>query len=402
MSTTLLSARSDEGAKFHGKKPNLYDGLTATVAGFPDQFAEQAAKFASGVAEELRRCERAGEFPRDIYLELGRRGWIGPFAPTEIGGLGGGIAEYCIIEEEVARLGLVSPQVSIQGQRWLMDWGTAEQQERYLGPIARGELIFSESISEPGVGSSLKLMEATAQRDGTDWILNGRKTHVNLGHQSDVTMVFAMADEGLAAFLVDMDLDGVSSRQTDPIGLRLGPTADMFFDDVRLPASAQFGEPGRGMDLFLTTFNVSRLGNASELLGFGRRALAKAIRYASSRQVGDNKVTDFQGIKWVVADRYGDLKAASFARNHAATILDRGEDPSLATSLAKKLAIDAAEKAVNDCFALIGGHGLYTDADFGQLMHDVKVLRVAGGSVEVLRNFIARRILGSPTYEGLA
>jgi alkylation response protein AidB-like acyl-CoA dehydrogenase len=311
------------------------------------------------------------------------------------------VAEYCVIEEEVGRHGLVPPQISIQGQRWLIDWGTAEQKERYLGPMARGELIFSESISEPGVGSSLKLMRSTLRRDGGDWVLNGTKTHVNLGHQSDVTLVFAVAEEGLTSILVDMNLPGVSSKQTDPIGLRLIPTADMYFDNVRVPDSALLGAPGRGMDTFLTTFNVSRLGNASELLGFGRRALAHATRYAEARQVGDNVVTDFQGIKWTVADRYAELYAAALARNNAARLLDRGDEPALATSLAKKLCIDAAEHAVNDAFALIGGHGLYTDTDFGQLMHDVKVLRIAGGSVEVLRNYIARRVLRSETLEGL-
>jgi alkylation response protein AidB-like acyl-CoA dehydrogenase len=296
----------------------------------------------------------------------------------------------------------VSPQISIQGQRWLLDWGTSEQLERYLKPMATGRLIFSESISEPGVGSSLKFMRATAKRDNGDWLLNGTKTHVNLGHQSDVTLVFAMAEEGLSSFLVDMDLPGVSSKQTDPIGLRLIPTADMYFDNVRLPDAAALGAPGRGMDTFLSTFNVSRLGNASELIGFGRKALTDGARYARERQVGDHVVTEFQGIQWTLADRYADLYAASLARNQAAMILDRGEDPALATSLAKKLCIDAAERAVNDAFAMVGGHGLYHDTDFGQLMHDVKVLRIAGGSVEVLRNYIARRVLRSERFEGLA
>jgi alkylation response protein AidB-like acyl-CoA dehydrogenase len=357
----------------------VYEGLVTRLEDFPSGVSADIAALGDEASEELRRCGRACEFPRDIYQEMGRRGWVGPFAPTNVGGLGGGTAEYCVIAEEVARHGLVSPQISIQGQRWLMDWGTREQQQRYLGPIARSDMIFSESISEPGVGSSLKAMRATARRDGSDWILSGRKTHVNLGHQSDVTMVFAMTDAGLSSFLVDMDLPG-----------------------VRLPTGAVFGEPGHGLDTFLTTFNVSRLGNASELLGFGRRALAEAIRYASGRQVGEHLVTDFQGIHWILADRYADLVAASLARNHAANTLDSGGNPALVTSVAKKLAVDAAERAVNDAFALIGGYGLYSNTDFGQLLQDVKVLRIAGGSIEVLRNYIARRILRSESYEGLA
>jgi alkylation response protein AidB-like acyl-CoA dehydrogenase len=380
----------------------MYDGLELTVDGWLEPFLTEVAALADETRSELRRCTKGGEFPAEIFREMGRRGWVGPFAPRELGGLGGGVAEYCVIEEEVGRHGLVSPQISIQGQRWLLDWGTPEQKERYLAPMVRGELIFSESISEPGVGSSLKLMQATARRDNGDWIINGSKTHVNLGHQSDVTLVFAMAEEGLSSFLVDVDLPGVTTKQTDPIGLRLIPTADVFFDNVRIPQSAVLGSAGRGMDTFLSTFNVSRLGNASELIGFGRKALTDASRYAKTRQVGDNVVTDFQGIQWTLADRYADLYTASLARTHAAMVFDRGDPPARATSLAKKVCIEAAERAVNDAFALIGGHGLYTDTDFGQLMHDVKVLRIAGGSVEVLRNYVARRLLKDPGFEGLA
>ena len=282
---------------------------------------------------------------------------------------------------------LVSPQISIQGQRWLLDWGTPEQRARYLGGIARGELIFSESISEPGVGSSMKLMQTRAEPDGDDWILNGRKTHVNLGHQSDVTLVYAVTDAGLTAFLVDTDLAGVTTAQTDPIGLRLIPTADVELVDVHVPSGAVLGEVGRGMDTFFSTFNISRLGNASELIGFGRRALTEALRYAERRQVGDHVVTSFQGIQWTVADCYAELYGASLARDRAAMLAERGEEHALETTLAKKLAIDASEHAVNEAFALVGGHGLYTDTDFGQLLHDMKVLRdrrwIAGGPAEL-------------------
>jgi alkylation response protein AidB-like acyl-CoA dehydrogenase len=296
----------------------------------------------------------------------------------------------------------VSPQISVQGQRWLADWGTDEQKDRYLGPMARGELIFSESISEPGVGSSLKLMEATATPDGDDWILDGTKCHVNLGHQSELTLFYAIAPEGLTAFLVDTDLPGFSSEQTEPVGLRLIPTADMHFDGVRVPSSAVLGSPGRGMDTFFSTFNISRLGNASELIGFGRRALAEAVAYAREREVGAGVVTDFQGIQWTLADRFAALYGAALARNQAANVAVAGEDPGVATSLAKMMAIEASEAAVGEAYALIGGHGLYHDTDFATLVLDAKVLRIAGGSLEVLRNHVARSILKADDLLGLA
>ncbi len=379
----------------------MYVSLVFKDSAWPAETIAAMTAFATEHRQELRQHQQACEFPAEIYAEMGSRGWVGPFTPTDEGGSGLGVAEYCLIEEEVGRSGLVSPQISIQGQRWLIDWATPEQRQRYLPGIARGTMIFSESISEPGVGSSMKLMRTTAERDGSDWIINGTKTHVNLGCESHITLVYAIAPEGITAFLVDTDLEGVSMQHTDPIGLRLIPTADVMLDHVRVPGSALLGEAGRGMDTFFSTFNMSRLGNASELIGFGRRALADAIAYGSTREVGNSMVTDFQGIQWTVADCYSDLYGASLARDQAANLHDAGADVALATSLAKKMAIRASEHAVNESFALTGGHGLYTNTDYGQILHDMKVLRVAGGSLEVLRNYVARRILRDENYEGL-
>jgi alkylation response protein AidB-like acyl-CoA dehydrogenase len=398
----MCGAVEESGHALEAESPMLVEMDLGLGQEWYSTFTNEVEHFAQAHEAELVRCTRAAEFPREIYAEMGKRGWIGPYAPTERGGLGGGVKEYCVVLEAVARHNLVSPQISAQGQRWLLDWGTDVQVERYLGPITRGELIFSESISEPGVGSSLKLMKSTARRDGTDWVLNGRKTHVNLGAQCDVTLFYAIAEQGLTAFLVDTTEPGVVTRRTEPIGVRLLPTADVDFSDVRVSDSALLGVAGGGMQTFFSTFNVSRLGNASELIGWGRRALAQAIRYARVREVGSNVVTDFQGIQWTVANLYGALYGASLARNHAAELLDRGGDQPLATTLAKKLAIDAAESAVNEAFALIGGHGLYGDVDYGQLMHDVKVMRIAGGSLEVFRNHIARSVLQSHDLAGLA
>lgn len=379
----------------------MYAVLDFRDAAWAARTPSEMEAFADEHRKELRSSAREGVFPRELYAEMGRRGWIGPLTPAEQGGLGGGPAEYCLLTEEAGRHGLVSPQISVQGQRWLLDWGTPEQVERYLPGIAQGSLVFSESISEPTVGSSFKDMRATAVPDGDDWVLNGHKTHVNLGAHCAVTIFYAMAPEGLTSFLVDMDEPGVRTSQTDPIGLRLIPTADVWFSDVRVPSSALLGPPGAGLKTFLSTFNLSRLGNASELIGFGRRAMAEALVYARGRKVGDDTVTDFQGIQWTLADAYVALYGAALARDQAANLAARGEEHALATSLAKTLAVQAAELAGNESFALVGGHGLYHDTDFGALLHDIKVLRIAGGSIEILRNYVAKQLLHREDAGGL-
>jgi alkylation response protein AidB-like acyl-CoA dehydrogenase len=371
-------------------------------AAWIDATATTLGAFAVEHRAELDDANRAGRFPRDLYAALGTMGYLGPLVPVEQGGLGGGVAEYVVISEEVGRHGLVSGQIAVQGQRWLLDWGTAEQHEQWLRGIATGALVFSESISEKNAGSSFKAMKSTAIRDGSDWILTGSKTHVNLGADCDVTLFFAVAEEGLTTFLVDMTLRGIRTQVTDPIGLRLIRTADVELTEVRVPDAARLGPAGGGLQVFLSTFNISRLGNAAELIGLGRRALELGLQYGSARAVGDNLVTDFQGIQWMVADAWASLQAASLARDHAAMAHAQGEDIALHTTTAKQLAIIAAEQASNTSYSLVGGHGLYFDQPYTDIVNDIKVLKVAGGSAEIMRNFIARRVLKDAGHEGLA
>lgn len=351
--------------------------------------------------EELDECNRVCRFPAAAFRDMGKHGLIGVVTPAEFGGYGGSAPEYCLTTEAMARHDLVSSQIQIQGQLWLTDWGTDEQKRRYLPGLISGELIFSESISERKAASSLKQLSATARRSNGDWLISGEKIHINLGKESHVTLVYAMAEEGLTAFLVDTDLKGVRREHTNPIGCRMLPTADMYFEDVRIPNEAVLGAPGQGLATFLTTFNVSRLGNASELLGAAERGLAEATTYARERDVGNSRVTDFQGIQWLLADGYSQLYAASLVRDRAANLVAQGKPHSFEASLAKKVAIEAADKVINDCFSLVGGHGLYHDTPYGQLLYDIKILRVGGGSLEILRNYVAQQILKSETLMGL-
>jgi alkylation response protein AidB-like acyl-CoA dehydrogenase len=368
-------------------------------------WGERAVAAIRAIAEEFRDeiadCHRVGRFPAEAFKEMGRRGLIGVVAPVEFGGYGGDAPEYCLTTEAMARYNLVSSQIQIQGQRWLVDWGTVEQKQKYLPGMIAGTLIFSESISERGAASSLKQLKATARRSNGDWLINGEKIHINLGKESHVTLIYAMAEEGLSAFLVDTHLPGVERHHSDPLGGRLLPTADRYFKDVRVPNSALLGLPGQGLATFLSTFNVSRLGNASELLGAAQRGLSDATDYAREREVGPNHVTDFQGIQWILADCYAALYSASLARDHAANLVAAGKEHAFESSLAKKVAIEAAEKVINDVFSLVGGHGLYHDKPYGQLMFDIKTLRIGGGSLEVLRNYVAQQILKSPQLKGL-
>lgn len=371
-------------------------------AQFITKASSELAALANRHRSELDLAISQNDFPKSIYQELGKLGYLGPMIPIEYGGSGWDIAEYVIISEEIGRHGLVQGQVAAQGQKWLLDWGTPEQKQNWLPGLASGQKVFSESISEPNMGSSFKNMLATARRDGRDWILNGHKTHINMGYDCDVTLFYAIADEGITSFLVDTSLPGIKRELSEPIGLRMIRTADVIFENVRVPDSALLGKPGGGMDTFLSTFNISRLGNASELIGLSRRALELAINYGESRTVGTSQVTDFQGIQWMIAQAWTSLQAASLARDHAVITAEQNHDVALATAIAKRLSIAAAETAIDAAYSIMGGKALYADSPLLSISNDIRVLKVAGGSQEVLQNYIARSVLKDETHAGLA
>lgn len=338
---------------------------------------------------ELREFTRRGEFPQDLYTEGMEAGFGNAITPEAYGGPGGGAMEYAIVAQEVGLF-----QISFQMQRALLEAGTDAQKSRYLPRFAEGDYVGAIGISEPETGSSLKSMDTHAERTDGQFVLNGAKTHVNLAAQADLHKVYAMTDEGLTAFLVEDDNPGLTvTDEGDPIGTRYLPIYDIELDDCEVPASQVLLEPGEGYEVFFKTFNFSRIGNASELLGHGWRALEQAIEWADQREVGDDVVTDFQGIRWKAAELYTRLRAAEYLRDEAAWRIDTGKDATLATSMAKLAAANAAVPATTESMQITGAHGLYYDQPFVQHFLDAKTLEIAGGSREIMKNVIADKIL---------
>jgi alkylation response protein AidB-like acyl-CoA dehydrogenase len=332
---------------------------------------------------------RRSTFPRAVYTDGMERGFGCVITPEEYGGGGGGAMEYAVVAEQVGLF-----QISFQLQRALLVGGTDAQKERYLPQFAAGDAVGAISISEPETGSSLKSMDTVAVREGDGFVLDGIKSHVNLAAEATVHKVYAVTEAGLTAFLVDDDNPGLTvTEKHDPIGTRYLPIYDLELDACRVDESQVLGDVGGGYDVFFGTFNFSRIGNASEMLGHGKRALRKATRWAKQRDVGDDTVTDFQGIRWKIADLYTDLEAATHLRDRAACALDDGEDAVLETSMAKLAAANAALPATTEAIQITGAHGLYRDQPYEGHFRDVKTLEVAGGSREIMRNVVADRII---------
>lgn len=341
------------------------------------------------IEDDLRACERESRFPSDHYEEGTDAGFGNVLVPEEYGGGGGGAIEYAIVAEAVGIF-----QISFQMQRAIVQTGTDAQKERYLPKFASGDLVGAISISEPETGSSLKTMDTTARNEGDTYVLDGVKRHVNLAAEADLHKVYAMTDEGLSVFLVEADAPGIEvSEKRDPVGTRYLPIYDVVFDGCVVHEDQLLLKPGDGYDVFFETFNFSRIGNASEILGHGKRAIQRAVEWAKERDVGDQKVTDFQGIRWKIAEIYTNLRCAELLRDEAAARLDAGKSAALSTSMAKLACANAALPATTEAMQITGAHGLYREQPYEAHFQNVKTLEIAGGSREIMKNVIADRII---------
>jgi len=225
--------------------------------------------------------------------------------------------------------------------------------------------------------------------------LNGEKVHINDAAEAQVINFFAMTPQGLTIFLVDPAMPGFSIlEKMDPIGLRASPIYSFRLNDYRVPESRRIGQEGQGIQVFFSAFNHSRIGNASCLLGMAAGALEKAIAFVKTRRVGNKVVADFQGIRWAVAEISTRLEAGMLLRDKAAWMEDRGLDPVRETSMAKLLAGEISMEVVSQAIQLTGSYGCYRDTPFERYLRDAKSLCIAGGTLEVMKNNIARQILG--------
>lgn len=358
-----------------------------------------AAYVAAFDRAEIDRCDVASEFPWEFYRGLASNGWTGIMVPEAFGGRGWGAVEMTIAAEECALAAVSTLALTLHGQRTLLALGTAEQQQKYLRRLARGEMLSAIVVSEPTVGSSLKDMKTWAEKDGSDFIVNGRKTHITLAAEASLYITFVKTAKGLTTLLIDADSPGISCQKMDAVGWRLEPHYDVEFRNVRVPASQLLGEEGRGMKTFFASFNATRLCNASHLLGIARAAMSDAVTYATKRDVGSRKVADFQGIQWIIADLATKYEAASLVRFKAAWMEDAGLPHEKETAMTKLLAVELCDAATNQAFAIAGSHACYRDQRFERYLRDAKVGHVTGGSSEVMKNNIARSVLQEFGYQ---
>ena len=349
------------------------------------------------VLPEIMRYEDESVLPMEFFRAMGREGFLKAHIPEEDGGAGLGAIGFCIVSEELARAGagMIHPG-HFQTLKMLIEHGSPEQKKRYLAGLLDGEILAATAITEHEVGSSFARMKTKATRTGDGFAIDGSKTLINDAAEADIVNVFAMSEEGISVFLVKKGTPGLHiKKKQDPMGMRSSPIYEFDLRDCRVTGGEVIGAPGAGLQTFFTAFNFSRLGNASAALGIAQAALDKTIVYLKERQVGNRAASEFQGLRWRIAELYTELKAACLFRDHTAHMADEKGDIGVETSQTKLLSVEIANKVVGGCIQATGRYGCLRDSLFELYLRDAKVLGTAGGSLEVMKNNIARHLLGA-------
>jgi len=347
-----------------------------------------------------------GTFPHEIVRELAGLGVFGLQVPEAYGGLGLPTRTAARILEEIAwadgSLGLtVASHNSLATGHLLLDASEA-QKERYLPKMASGEWLGAWGLTEPGAGSDAAALKTRAEEADGGWVLNGAKQFITQGSVAGVYVINARTDpapegkphRGISSFVFPADTPGLTiGRKEDKLGLRSSDTAQLIFEDLRLPADALVGERGRGFYTVLRVLDGGRVGIAALSVGIGRAALEFAARYAGERKQFGRPIGHFEGVGFQLAEMSTELEAARLLYLKAAELKDAGRDYTLAAAQAKLFASEAATRAADAAIQILGGYGYIKDYPVERYWRDVRLMRIGEGTSEILKLVIAKRVL---------
>jgi alkylation response protein AidB-like acyl-CoA dehydrogenase len=367
------------------------------------EIVELARSFAANeIAPHAAEWDREKHYPEEVLRQLGEMGFLGLRIPVEYDGLGLDAATYLMILEEIAAAdAATSISLSVHNSlpvSMLVAHGTEEQRERWLRPMAHGDVLAAFSLSEADAGSNAAGIRAHAVRDGEHWVLNGEKAWVTNGDRAHLIMTMVRTDSpqkpsrrGISAFLVPADAPGVEpGKPEDKMGLRASRTTTVALHDVRLTDEHLLGKEGHGYGYALQALENGRLGVAAQAIGIARAAFEHAVRYAEERQQFEKPLKDFQAIQFKLADMLTRIAAARALTMEAARAADAGEPVNERASMAKLFASETAMWVANEAVQIYGGYGYMRDYPVERLFRDAKVTEIYEGTSEIQRIVIAR------------
>lgn len=376
-----------------------------------ENIRREACRLADPFDDEYWRThDEAHEFPWDFYHAFARQGWIGILVPEEYGGAGMGLMQAATLLGAVAHsagaLNAASTlHISIFGMGPVIHHGSEELKRRYLPPTATGDLHVSFGVTEDDAGTDTSRIRTFARRDGSRWIVNGKKIWNTKAQQSSKCLLLARTTpreacikplHGMTLFLIDLDPEHVEIRPIEKCGRNAVNSNELFIHDLPVEEADVVGEVGQGFRCLLDGLNPERIVLAAESVGLGRRALDKAVHYARERVVFDRPIGRNQAIAHPLADSYAELEAAELLWQKAAWIFDAGQNAGAAANIAKLRASEAAFRACDRAMQTFGGMGYAKECNVERYWRESRMSRIAPISNEMILNFVSEHVLGLP------
>lgn len=348
--------------------------------------------------------DKESEFPTEIVEKLGKMGLMGIPYPKEYGGRGSDMISYAIAVEELARVDggtgvILSAHVSL-GSWPIFAYGTEEQKQKYLVPLAKGEKLGAFGLTEPNAGSDAGGTETTAVLDGDHYLLNGGKIFITNADKADTYVVFAVTTpgigtRGISAFIVEKGWDGFTfGDHYDKMGIRSSSTAELIFNDVKVPKENLLGEEGQGFKIAMSTLDGGRIGIASQALGIAQGAYENALEYSKERIQFGKPICQQQIISFKLADMATKLRAARLLIYSSAELKEHHEPYGMESAMAKQYASDVCLEIVNDALQIFGGNGYLKGMEVERAYRDAKICTIYEGTNEIQRVVIASHIIG--------
>jgi alkylation response protein AidB-like acyl-CoA dehydrogenase len=355
------------------------------------------------IAPRAAELDRTDEWPEDLYDVLVQNELTGVGYPEEYGGSGGGSLAFGVLIEELSRVsaGLaLAPAVAKLGVVPLILAGTEDQRRQMIEGIVRGQTLMSYALTEPGAGSDAASLSTRYEREGDEFVLNGTKRFITGAGVSHAYVVFATRDraersKGISAFLVMRDDPGVEfGRKEDKMGIRGSPTREVVLSGARIPAERLIGREGEGFKIALRTLDFSRPLIGAQALGIAQGAFDLAARYATEREQFGQRIADFEGIQFMLADMAMKLEASRMLVYKALALCD-DQDPRMTkwSAMAKCFASDSAMAITTDAVQILGGYGYVREYPAERYMRDAKITQIYEGTNQIQRVVIARQIL---------
>ncbi|PWV53343.1 acyl-CoA dehydrogenase family protein [Chitinophaga sp. S165] len=342
-------------------------------------------------------------FPVQLFKQLGELGLMGVLVPEQYGGSGLGYLEYVTVISEVAKIcGAIGLSVAAHNSLCtghILQFGSEEQKQRYLPKLANAEWIGAWGLTEPNTGSDAMNMKCVAHKDGDEWVINGTKSWITHGKSGDVAVVIVRTgnvrdSHGMTAFVVERGTPGFSGgKKENKLGMRASETAEMIFDNCRIPAANMLGHEGEGFIQSMKVLDGGRISIAALSLGIAKGAYEAALKYAQERHQFDKPIASFQGISFKLADMATEIMAAELLTMQAADGKTRGAKVTQQAAMAKYYASEVAVRTANEAVQIFGGYGYTKDFPVEKFYRDAKLCTIGEGTSEIQKLVIAREAL---------